>query len=74
MHAVPAFCSTNSRRVPITPPVSLPAPLPALQVRLDSGQVITASRTLAVIYYLTRDWRPEYGGVLLDLEDPRVGT
>ncbi|PNH05048.1 hypothetical protein TSOC_008726 [Tetrabaena socialis] len=32
------------------------------QVRLDSGRVITASRTLA-------DWRDEYGGVLLDLED-----
>ncbi|KXZ57006.1 hypothetical protein GPECTOR_1g909 [Gonium pectorale] len=40
------------------------------QVRLDNGRVITTSRTLAVIYYLTKDWREEYGGVLLDLEDP----
>ncbi|GIL72735.1 hypothetical protein Vretimale_4446 [Volvox reticuliferus] len=40
------------------------------QVKLDSGRIITASRTLAVIFYLTRDWREEYGGVLIDLEDP----
>ncbi|GLC38925.1 hypothetical protein PLESTB_000462000 [Pleodorina starrii] len=40
------------------------------QVQLDNGRVIITSRTLAVIYYLTRDWREEYGGVLVDLEDP----
>ncbi|GLI68866.1 hypothetical protein VaNZ11_013412 [Volvox africanus] len=40
------------------------------QVKLDSGRIITASRTLAIIYYLTRDWHEEYGGVLVDLEDP----
>ncbi|EFJ52159.1 hypothetical protein VOLCADRAFT_120381 [Volvox carteri f. nagariensis] len=39
-------------------------------VKLDNGRIITTSRTLAVIYYLTRDWREEYGGVLVDLEDP----
>ncbi|GFR40917.1 hypothetical protein Agub_g1573, partial [Astrephomene gubernaculifera] len=48
------------------------------QVQLDTGRIITTSRSLAVIYYLTRDWREEYGGVLVDLEapaaPPRVGA
>jgi Rps23 Pro-64 3,4-dihydroxylase Tpa1-like proline 4-hydroxylase len=37
---------------------------------MDDGNVITCSRTIGVIYYLTKDWQPEEGGHLVDLEDP----
>jgi hypothetical protein len=29
---------------------------------------VTCSRTIAVIYYLTKGWQPEYGGLLVDME------
>jgi hypothetical protein len=35
---------------------------------MDGGQLVTCSRDVAVIYYLTRDWAEDMGGVLLDLE------
>ena len=37
---------------------------------MDDGNVITCSRTIGVIYYLTKDWQPEEGGNLVDMEDP----
>jgi hypothetical protein len=32
------------------------------------GEVIECSRTLAIVYYASRVWRPEWGGALIDLE------
>ncbi|GFH11343.1 Fe2OG dioxygenase domain-containing protein [Haematococcus lacustris] len=37
---------------------------------MDDGAVVSCSRNIALIVYLTRDWQPEYGGLLLDLEAP----
>ncbi|GAB4812976.1 hypothetical protein N2152v2_000022 [Parachlorella kessleri] len=37
-------------------------------VQLDTGEVITCSREIGVIWYLTKDWRAEHGGALVDLE------
>ncbi|KAJ9510491.1 hypothetical protein QJQ45_015954 [Haematococcus lacustris] len=39
-------------------------------VLMDDGAVVSRSRNIALIVYLTRDWQPEYGGLLLDLEAP----
>ncbi|KAJ9509626.1 hypothetical protein QJQ45_011374 [Haematococcus lacustris] len=39
-------------------------------VLMDDGAVVSCSRNIALIVYLTRDWQPEYGGLLLDLEAP----
>ncbi|KAF5837246.1 hypothetical protein DUNSADRAFT_4637 [Dunaliella salina] len=38
------------------------------QVLLEDGQIITCSRDIAVIVYLSPNWSKEQGGVLLDLE------
>jgi Rps23 Pro-64 3,4-dihydroxylase Tpa1-like proline 4-hydroxylase len=35
---------------------------------MDDGRVVECSREVAVIYYLTKGWRSEWGGHLLDLE------
>jgi hypothetical protein len=32
------------------------------------GEIVECSRTLAVIYYASETWRPEWGGALVDLE------
>lgn len=37
-------------------------------VQLDDGGIIECSRDIAVIYYLTKDWTPELGGALIDLQ------
>ncbi|PSC76917.1 cupin superfamily subfamily [Micractinium conductrix] len=39
-------------------------------VKLDTGEVITCSRDLTCVYYLTSDWQEEWGGALVDLEAP----
>jgi Rps23 Pro-64 3,4-dihydroxylase Tpa1-like proline 4-hydroxylase len=38
------------------------------KVTMDNGNIITCSREYALIYYLTKDWKKEYGGLLVDLE------
>lgn len=38
------------------------------KVMMNDGEVVECSRDIAVIYYLTKDWREEYGGVLVDIE------
>eukprot|EP00879_Flechtneria_rotunda_P029966 GHRR01032441.1.p1 GENE.GHRR01032441.1~~GHRR01032441.1.p1 ORF type:complete len:181 (+),score=69.31 GHRR01032441.1:51-545(+) len=35
---------------------------------MDDGSIQLCSRTIACIYYLTKDWQAEYGGELVDLE------
>jgi hypothetical protein len=45
-----------------------PCPATCLQVALPNGQMLTCSRDLALIYYLTKDWQQGYGGLLQDLE------
>ncbi|CAE7750741.1 unnamed protein product, partial [Symbiodinium pilosum] len=37
-------------------------------VCMDDGSTVLCSRTVAVIWYLTPDWRKEWGGAFLDLE------
>lgn len=37
-------------------------------VQMDSGAVVSCSRDVAVIYYLTKGWEERMGGVLVDLE------
>ncbi|KAI8468679.1 MAG: hypothetical protein J3K34DRAFT_477473 [Monoraphidium minutum] len=37
-------------------------------VMMDDGQVVQCSRRVAAIYYLTPDWKEEWGGHLLDME------
>ncbi len=40
---------------------------------MEDGSVVTASRNVACIYYLTKGWREQYGGLLVDLEDAQHG-
>eukprot|EP00439_Symbiodinium_sp_Y106_P045289 s473_g5.t1 len=37
-------------------------------VRMEDGSTVLCSRTVAVIWYLTPDWRKEWGGAFHDLE------
>lgn len=37
-------------------------------VKMDNGSIVKCSRDIAIIFYLTRDWKKEYGGLLIDLE------
>ncbi|CAE7286503.1 RIOX1, partial [Symbiodinium microadriaticum] len=45
-------------------------------VRMEDGSTVLCSRTVAVIWYLTPDWRKEWGGAFHDLEtgEEAVGT
>ena len=42
------------------------------QVLTDDGVMLTCSRTIGVIYYLTRDWKEEFGGNLVDIPEGRL--
>uniref|UniRef100_A0A7S1IN91 Prolyl 4-hydroxylase alpha subunit domain-containing protein n=1 Tax=Eutreptiella gymnastica TaxID=73025 RepID=A0A7S1IN91_9EUGL len=37
-------------------------------VQMEDGSVHECSREIGVIYYLTKDWKPEYGGHFVDRE------
>jgi hypothetical protein len=50
------------------PPI--PVCLPGGQVLMDTGRTVVCSRSLALIYYLTKDWTTSHGGELVDLEAP----
>ncbi|KAI7835681.1 hypothetical protein COHA_010420 [Chlorella ohadii] len=44
-------------------------------VQLDSGEVISCSRDLTCVYYLTKDWTEDMGGAFVDLEaDPEPSS
>jgi hypothetical protein len=38
-------------------------------VKMDNGTLVLHSRSIAIILYLSRNWKREHGGVLLDFED-----
>mmetsp|Transcript_17382 Transcript_17382/g.29791 ORF Transcript_17382/g.29791 Transcript_17382/m.29791 type:complete len:484 (+) Transcript_17382:80-1531(+) len=39
-------------------------------VKMEDGKIMLCSRDIACIFYLTQDWKAEYGGLLVDLESP----
>ena len=43
-------------------------------VMVEDGSVVKCSRDVALIYYLTQDWKTEYGGVLVDVPTGRRFT
>lgn len=41
-------------------------------VQMDTGKIVQCSRTIAVIYYLTKGWKSEHGGLLRDCVTDKV--
>ena len=39
---------------------------------MEDGEVVQCSRTIAVIYYMTKDWTADMGGLLLDCVTDQV--
>lgn len=54
-------------------PARAARPHPSHLCRAPAGEVVTCSRDLTCVYYLTKDWTAAMGGALVDLEADEEG-